>query len=83
MPSYRAFNCREQYDGCHRLDQKIFRTGLDRLHDGLDIVGAGNKHNWERRTGFVQMGLQPRAAKSGYPDIEEKAAKSAIVALLI
>ena len=57
MPSYRSFNCREQYAGCHRLDQKIFRTGLDRLHDGLDLVGAGNKHNWERRTDFVQMGL--------------------------
>jgi hypothetical protein len=57
MPSYRAFNCREQYVGCHWFDQKIFRTGLDRLHDGVDIVVGGNKHNWERRTGFVQMTL--------------------------
>jgi len=37
MPSYRAFNCREQYVRCHWFDQKIFRTGLDRLHDGFDI----------------------------------------------
>jgi len=74
MPSYRAFNCREQYVGCHRLDQKIFRSGLHRLHDCVDIVAGGNKNNWERRTGFVQTTLELRAAQSGYTDIEKKAA---------
>src|SRR6266576_5276778 len=83
MPSYRAFTRREQYVGCHWFDQKIFRTGLDRLHDGFDIFVGGNKHNWERRTGFVQPALKLRAVRSRYADIDEKAAKSAIAALLV
>ena len=83
MPSYCAFNCREQYVGCHRFDQKIFRTGLDRPYDGFDIFVARNKYNWERRTGFVKPGLQLRAAKSGYADIHKEAAKLVIAASLI
>src|SRR5258706_13101815 len=43
MPSYRAFNCREQYVACHWFDQKIFRTGFDCLHGGLDIFVGRNK----------------------------------------
>jgi hypothetical protein len=36
MPSYRAFNCRQQSVGSYRLDQEIFRTGFDHPHGGLD-----------------------------------------------
>ena len=55
MPSYRAHNGREQYVGCYRFDQKVFRTGLNCLHDGPDILVVGHKHNWER--GFMQSSL--------------------------